>query len=267
MTHNSFMTAPQPLARIEQIERELSELVVLLPRFLERSDPRVIQWEDEIERSLQGKGNRAKAFEVRAFLAHMTGDIEFVERCMERAEINGASELALAALRTTIYSNLGFSTKAQEAGRRAFEVARLNLAIGVLWMTSAGALNFAAKLLDQAALAKIDCSHITHYDAILKVASYTKMNVFSDAEFGKILDMAGELMREKKLFWLDLAPRISFDAEMNCAGIRYRLDVSPEEASELNSQLTEKIVEADLVLVPLTVRFIGVQLEPTRVGF
>lgn len=255
------MTAPQPLARIDEIENQLAELIVLLPRYLDSDDPRLVQWNDEAEQCLQAKGNRAKVHEVKAILAHMIGDIDFAERCLTRAETNGASDIALSATRVAIYLNLGFAGKALEVGRQWFHVGRLNLSQGLPKVIGSGGFKFAAEMLDAAQAAKIDCSPISQYDAILKIATAAKMNVYSDAQYAKVLDLAGEIMRANRLFWLDLEPRISFDAEMDCAGIRYRVDVTPEVASELNSQLTDKIVEADLTVIPLTVRFIGVQVQ------
>lgn len=64
-------------------------------------------------------------------------------------------------------------------------------------------------------------------------------------------------MRERQLIWLDDAPQLSFDEEMDCPGVRWRVDMSPEDATDMSFKFIERLVAADLDSVPLTVGFIG----------
>lgn len=250
------MSAAIPVKKVKEIVDEMGNLVVLLQRHLTWDDERVIAWRDRLEAGLVS-GERSKTFLAFAMLHHLYGDADTMERFYDRALAAGASYLEVASDRIPVCLNLGFASKALSDCLQCYSVDALNIGSGLPFVVSSGGFSFAAKLIKAAELAKIDLSHVSQIQQITQVAQGAAMNSLDDAQYAKVLDLAGDVLRANSLFWLDLAPRFNFDAEMCCAGVRYRVGVTPKAAAELTNDFTNRLIDSGLIEVPITVRFIG----------
>lgn len=257
------MSAPLPIKKADEILNEMGELVILLHRYLSWDDERVIAWRDRLDAGLVS-GGRSRTFEVLAMLHHLHGDVDGMDRLYERALAAGASSLEVAADRIPVYLNLGFTSKALSDCRLCYSANNLNIAIGLPFVVASGGFSLAARLIKSAELAKIELSHVSQIQKIMQVAQGASMNSFDDTQYAKVLDLAGDVLRENRLFWLERAPRFSFDAEMRCVGFRYRVGVTPEVATALTNDFTNRLIDTGLIEVPVSVRFIGTLSEPNE---
>ena len=249
------MTAPVPVKITDTVHDEATAVLFSLGRYLEADDPRVLHWNDELNKAMPA--GRAHAFLVMADVAHMTGDIELVERLITRAETAGAQGPAVMSRRQGIYSNLGYASKALKQAKDLVSVRMHNISMSLPTTVCNGGFHFARELLEQARLAQLPLEHVDQIDEIRRIAAGTLGVPFTDEEYASVLDIAGQLLRERGLLWLDRAPRLSFDDEMGCPGVRYRLEVTPEEAVEMDFLFIDRLIAADLDRVPMTVGFVG----------
>ena len=81
----------------------------------------------------------------------------------------------------------------------------------------------------------------------------------TDADFAPMLEVAGELLRERRIFPGWTAQIISTD--LNDGGpsvlMQYRLGISAEEAAEMNLELVDRLVDRNLDRPGLYVGFVG----------
>lgn len=225
-------------------------------RYLRPDDPRILHWNDELTKALPA--GKAVAFLTMADVAHLTGDMDLFERLIARAETHGASEMQIRGRLQSAYNNLGYASKSLEQLRGLFSIQSQNVGIGLPRSISSGGFEFARTLLAQARLANLDLSHVDQIDEIRRIAEGTRDIAVPDEQYARVLDIAGDVMRAHSLLWLDRAPRYSFDDEMACPGIRYRLEVTPEEAVEIGFEFIDRLLAEDLDHIPLSVGFIGV---------
>lgn len=249
------MTAPVPKKTASVIYDEIMSVILVLGRYLEADDPRVLRWNDELTKAMPA--GRAIAFLTMADVAHVMGDMELFERMISRAETQGANEAEVRARRQSIYNNLGYASEGLKLIQGLYSIRAQNIGSGLPRAVSTGGFSLARDLLEQARLAKLDLSHVDQINEITQIAEASRNLGLPDEEFARVLDIAGGIMRERRLLWLDRAPRFSFDDEMGCPGIRYRLEVTPEEAAEIDFEFINKLITADLDRVPFTVGFVG----------
>ncbi|UST52928.1 hypothetical protein NF681_11290 [Comamonadaceae bacterium OTU4NAUVB1] len=249
------MTNPSPEKVAIEIPEAVSELLFHIGHYIPSDDPRIIGWIDDLTKAMPA--GRAEAFLAMAVVSHITGDIDRAVRFFERAETAGAPRQWLARLRCAVYQNLGFFTEAVIHGRQAFSIEVHNVGMGLPIVAAAGGFGFVAELLEQARLGQVDLGYVEQIEEIRQIAQFAQSNDIPDERFSAVLDIAGSLMRERQLIWLDDAPQLSFDEEMDCPGVRWRVDMSPEDATDMSFKFIERLVAADLDSVPLTVGFIG----------
>lgn len=250
------MTAPIPVKAFDKIHAEMSSLSYTMGDYLELDDPRLMKWADELERL-----PRSQKFLGLALLRHLIGDIDDAERMFARAETAGAADENVMAIRLPVYINLGFASRALEICKTIFSVQALNLGVGLQITMTCGGVGFARDILKAAALAGVDLSNVTQYAQIVRITEAQSLKAVEDISFSKVLDAAGKVMRKHSLFWLEHAPRFSYDGEMGCLGVRYRMDMTPESADRINEELIELLIESDLVAIPITVSFVGTQIQ------
>lgn len=250
------MTAPIPKTVAGEIHKELQTRLLTIPRYLEEGDSLYIQNMDELQKGLFA--TRVESLLAMATLAHMTGDIDHAERFMARAETAGASAVDVTAQRVAMNQNLGYASRALGLCEQAIRGPKIVFSFGLPVLPGVGGFSLLRLALETAEAAKIDLRRVDQIEDIRFMAQATAALPFTDQQYAAVLDLAGEILRARKLFWLDSAPRMFFDEEMQCAGIRYRVAVPPEEAAVMESELVRAIVGNNLDDVPITVGFIGV---------
>ncbi|KTT17967.1 hypothetical protein NS331_16555 [Pseudacidovorax intermedius] len=103
----------------------------------------------------------------------------------------------------------------------------------------------------------IDLSAIDQIEDVKMMAHKAFEFGIPDSEYARVLDLAGEMLRQRRLFWLDRSPRLLFDEEMDCHWVQFRIAVSPEDAADMTGELISLLVEADLDRLPINVSFYG----------
>lgn len=246
------MTAAIPARAFDKIHQEVSRLLAYIPRFLEIDDPQLMKWEDDLEQL-----PRSQKFLGLALLRHLTGDVEAAEKMFIRAETAGANNLEVMGLMLPVYLNLGYASKALEICRTTFSVKALNIGVGLPLALASGGIALTSELMSAAKKAQLDLSHVSQIRQITRIAEETALLASADAMYAKVLDVAGSIMRKHRLFWLEQSPRFSYDPEMGCIGIRYRMATTPEEASILNEEFISSLISSELIGIPMTLSFVG----------
>lgn len=251
------MPAPLPVTTIEVAGREMDAAIVDLGHFLANDDERVVAWDAEIDKSFLKEPGFAHA--GWAQLAQLRGDIEMVEHHVARSKKNGFDAQMVNHIAFMAYANLLYGTKGSALAQTHVDVKFQNIGKSIGTVASLGAFSRVNTLLVQAEAAAIDISHVKQIDTIKLMATEMSQAGVSDAEFAKVIDAAGDVMRQRRLFWLESQPRFGFDHGIGCAMIRHRVDVLPSEASSMNLELATILLDRRLEHVPLTVGFVGVK--------
>ncbi|MET3915166.1 hypothetical protein ABID97_001948 [Variovorax sp. OAS795] len=250
------MIAPVPAKVTSRIDKEVSRLLLQdVPRYLEPSDPRVVGWLDELANAMPA--GRKEAFFTMASVYHLTGDLKTTNAMYERARTHGATEDEIAACSIPAYLNLGYPSKAAAFCKMVVSIQKSNITIGLPSAVSTGAFQFVGELLEQARKAELDLTAVEDIGDIQAMVRAASSSGFGDEQYSQVLDVAGAVMREQRLFWLNESPRYHFDEEMELLAIRYLIDVSPEDAAALTADVSKRIVELGLEAVPLSVAFVG----------
>lgn len=249
------MTAAIPAKAFSKIREEIALTLYSIRDYMEIDDPRIMRWADELERL-----PRSEKFLGLASLRHLNGDMDGVERMFARAETAGSSEDEIISLRVPIYLNLGYPTKSLQLCREFSDVAKLNLGNSLPLALASGGVSICTSIVKAAAKAKIDLSHVPQFKQIEAIATAPHLAKIEDERYAEVLDLAGAVMRKYRLFWLETAPRFSYDPEMRCFGIRYRLDATLEVSNRLNDDFIELLVQSKLFSVPVTVSFVATRV-------
>lgn len=92
-------------------------------------------------------------------------------------------------------------------------------------------------------------------------AAMGKLGV-KDADIAACIDVIGEMLLARKLLWLNRAPDILVTGDETgepSLAMEFRLPISAASAAELNWELVERLVDADLFRPGVTFGFIGVR--------
>lgn len=188
-------------------------------------------------------------------------------RCLEivaNIQANGAIDLArIASLQ--LNANFLYAAKAQSLVAEVFDnpcdwdYHRIISSAVTVGAFSEIALGIKKAQLDSRAIT------VTKLIPIALKASETLAELgISDAQVALCLDVAGEVMRSRRMLWMGSGPDIYVvpaSSGTPAVSIEYRVPISAVDASSMSWELTEKIVDRDLYVPGLSVGFLGV-LEP-----
>lgn len=257
------MTAPVPKKVTEQISEEISALMPTLARYIDPSDPMILDWTDRLEKAMPA--GRKAYFIAMSMVYHMTGNIDATEKMFARAATQGASEFEILSYRIHQYENMGFQSLALGACRQILSLRTFGPETGLHRAIGCGGFKLAADLLKQAELMKVDLQNVSQIDSIRHVAKAAEGELgVDDVVFARVLDLAGKQLRKRQLFWLGRHPGIDFDEEMRTVGIRYSVDVSADEAAAMTDDFIDNVINEGLENVPITVRFLGVAVPAAQ---
>jgi hypothetical protein len=193
-------------------------------------------------------------------MAHFQGDVENAEHYLRRAQERGGAPEAVAENALMVYSNLVYATKAQAAARTSVDIRFGNVREKIASVLASGGVSQVRTLLGQAEKAGLDMDTIAQMAAMKEIAANMPQTAEEDKRMAAAIDCAGEVLRERKLFWLERAPRFRYDASTGCMGIRYRVAVAPSEAAQMTLQVADLLIARQLQDVPLTLGFTGVRV-------
>jgi hypothetical protein len=100
-----------------------------------------------------------------------------------------------------------------------------------------------------------------HAAAALKLIGQT------EDDLAAIIDVAGEVQRERRLQWLDRVPQVvslnGNESTDSAPGVHYffRVDASPVVAAEMTGEAGWRVIDRDLQRTGLSVAFVGSRVE------
>lgn len=175
----------------------------------------------------------------------LTGDIENAVKHLKNAKKLGASN-AMTAL-TVAYSNLGFFSKAQEVFKDS-QNPKTGEGFFLMYATvglASGAFATLNNFINQSIDMNLDMSSISVDKSMVERSAKVLNDAdISDAQVAAIMDIAGEVMRENRLFFHGKAPEISIGDSHGtnpCVYIGYLLPVTPAEAADLYMEFTARL--------------------------
>lgn len=221
----------------------------------------------ECERLQKSDVVRASLF--KALLYSGIGDTEEMKRWFANAERNGAADQVLVErLRHSV--NHGHATQALNMAPQAFARRGLHTLMSIADMVAAiGAFN----TIVQAVGTSQERGEVLRMTPLLDVAKrgaqvMAQLGV-SDADIAAMLDVAGEMLRERKLLWQNNCIDLSvLDASQGgpALSLAYRIDLSPAQAAQMGWALTEELVRRDLLRYGVSVDFLGTAIAKPKVA-
>lgn len=233
----------------------MNDAILGASRFLASDDPRILEWDQQIDRVHHRFPGAAIL--CWGMLAHLQGDADHAKSLYDNSRKNGVAAEIAADAKFTAFCNLVYASRAQPLIAGLFGAEQLNIGAGLPQVLSTGAISHAARMLEQAERANIGLSNVDQIAVMREIVSELTRLGASDAELAAAIDCAGEVLRKRRLFWQDRAPRYLYDKGTGCMGVRYRIDVSPSEAAEMNEELTDLLIDRNVHLAPVTLGFIG----------
>jgi hypothetical protein len=203
------------------------------------------------------------AYELIGFIKAMCGDVEGARAAIENAKRLGYQNphTRLAA----VYLNNGYASRGLECVRMAIDCREpapfqdiLRLGVG------SGAFHAVCQAVEAAnangTVLKIDLNML---NLVRQAANVIQTLGYEPDIVTRMADHAGEIMREKRLLWMNDTPtlRATVDADGDATLLySYRVGVTPQEASDMNWQLAQRLADADLIRPGIAVEFVGERL-------
>ena len=204
---------------------------------------------------------------MRSILASLEGDIDEAERWIQNAGLlnhPGANQARLFTL-----ANLGYATRGLAHVRQSMRAGMADVSPMFGAALAVGAFTTIARIVDETPAASQVLAAIANpsIEVARRGAKALALAGCTEDELAHVLDVAGEVLRERRLLWLDPQPGfIVLDGTEGDGGtpgihVSYRVDVSPHEAAEMASEVADRLAERDLMPVALSVSFIGSRVE------
>lgn len=237
---------------------EINEYLAVMQRHITMDDERYIDWQARSTRIGEPALAGARAL-CRALIAHMAGDAYGFEAEIGESRIAGAPQQLIFESQLIGYSNLTFGTKALDVFRRIVDIKYLNIQRFIQVGAAIGAFQRIEELVAQATKAKLELASLAALPAWRTAARILQGRNFTDEQCAKVVDVAGEVLRDRELFWLGLQPKVVPDEGQGVVLLRYRVATSPASAAEMTGQMVAKLIDAGLDDAPLLITFVGVQ--------
>lgn len=195
-----------------------------------------------------------------ALLAHIDGDFEKASRYLENAKNLRYTKSEIDSYELQICANLLYATQALELYKSSVNLANGNISKSLLWGLACGAFQTSRGLIEQAKSAKISLEQDSLALDIVAASDLLKSLEVSDIVCAQVLDSAGEVMRSKRLFWMNRCPDLYVNIDVGFLRVDLRIDATPEQASKMTLELIDKLIVKSLLNIPFTVDFLGVKI-------
>jgi hypothetical protein len=252
------MPTAVPLEVANAVWSEINAYIAVMQEHLTTTDERYLDWHSRTEQLAAPDLAGARAL-CRALLEHLTGNAHDFELAVRDARIANALQQKIYETQLIGYSNLTFATKALGVFRRTVDIKNLNIQRFIEVGVTIGSFQRIDELVTQAASAKLDLASLSRLPAWLKASQILRARNFSDEQCAKVVDVAGEVLRDSALFWLDTHPKVVPDEGQGLVLLRYRVATSPADAAAMTGRMVEKLIDAGLDEAPLMITFVGAQ--------
>lgn len=235
------MTTPSPATIAGEIQSRLEPYQVAGGAFLvgDNFDFRSIY--QEIRKLIKVDAQMGYLFEAQYF--QLLGDVEQARAALAKALKLGYG-LTYTQVATACLINLGFFSEAQEFFKVAGDPKNGSFLSRFHSGLTCGAFNRTFAFLEQAKLMKLDLTMFPA-DKVIRIKRVLDAAELSDEEIGRVLDVAGEVMRERRTFYLNPAPDVDVaDEPWNsspCVYVTFRLSLPHEEVAAMYADLSERL--------------------------
>jgi hypothetical protein len=195
-----------------------------------------------------------------ALLAHIDGDFEKASIFLDNAKRLRYNKSEIDSYELQICANLLYATKALSLYKSSVNLANGNISKSLQRGLTCGAFQASYELIELAKSAKIGISQDYPIQDIVAASYLLKSLGVSDDVCAQVLDSAGEVMRSKKLFWLNREPDLYVNIDEGFIRLDLRIDATPEEATKMTLELIDKLIEKSLLNLPFTVDFLGAKI-------
>ena len=213
------------------------------------------------------KDDAATAFVLRGILVSTSGDIEAAISNFDAArKLNAA---AVDAAQMDALSNLGYASRALGLARSKMVAGSPDLSMMFPSALASGAAETVERVITDVQAFGQGLAPIAN-DLILlarDVAAALRSSGHTEDQLAAVLDVAGEVIREYRLLWLDQMPQVLVQSgeedEDSAPGVHflYRADISAAEGARLTGEIGWRLVDRDLMFTALTVAVVGMRRE------
>lgn len=249
------MQVLKPATIAQRIGNQINTAMIAMTTFFEPNEFRILRWSDELNQLM--KANAMEGYRWQAILHHMTGNVGGMELSMQNASRLGLQPSDFSGNLLIGYANLTMATKALPHYQSGIDVKYGNISGGLSTGLAVGLFQRANELLEQLGLAALSAPKEVNMDKVKLATQVLRSQGVTDELCATVVDAAGEVLRERKLFWLDQSPEY-FVNDMSCTvGLQYRVSVDHSEAALMTMQTAEKLIERNLDTLPFYVTFLG----------
>lgn len=249
------MQVLKPATIAQRIGDQINTAMIAMTTFFEPNEFRILRWSDELNQLM--KANAMEAHRWHAILHHMTGNVGGMELSMQNASRLGLQPSDFSGNLLIGYANLTMASKALPHYRSGIDVKYGNISGGLSIGLAVGLFQRANELLEQLGLAVLRVPKEVNMDKVKLAAQLLRSQGVTDEVCATVVDAAGEVLRERKLFWLDQSPEYFVNDVSGTVGLQYRVSVDHSEAALMTMQTAEKLIERNLDTLPFYVTFLG----------
>jgi hypothetical protein len=236
------MPAAVPATIASEIGKKLGKLVFNSSEFRAADEFQIRRLSMDIDKLM--KVDAADGHLLKSGVSQLIGNVDAMRYEIKCAEALSSSP-AVQRVMTCNLINLGFFSEAQQAFRAAIDPRRGEFSVGLEIGFACGAFSTMAMTIEQAMRMNIEVPAEVQSRLGRIMLVLTKANI-TDETIGGMLDVAGAVMRQNRLFFHGLEPEIMAvddDDLGQCVYMTYMLAVSPERAAELQYDLTCRLVD------------------------
>lgn len=234
------LTAPNS----EQTIGKLNELWISARRYYDQSDWRLRQVAKLGAQLL--RSDTAAGWSVLAGVSALSGDEVSARENADKA-VRISSQPGTIFTKASILGNLGYFSQAGQVFRQVLSVDVLPAPlIGERAIASGSVLALDEVIKKAGNMPTAVSDHLQK--TVCVAAEILRRNDVSDEDVGVWLDKAGEIMRERRLFFMaDALLFATTEEDFGQVDLSFVIDVNSEQAAELNQELVERCVRAEVV--------------------
>jgi hypothetical protein len=197
---------------------------------------------------------------MQALIFGIVGNYERADACLLNAERNFGHDQA-GQTRVAILAN---QVRASEAFVAATKALKQKGAVPLMDIgeaaCSVGAFRIVRDAIDVALQNKEQLAMTTYVHTVRAAVKVLDQANVPDEVVAKVIDVAGELVRERGLLWMNDKPDVLVvPPELGGPVLQmvYHVWVSPEESAHMNWELFERLDDLDLIFPGFQVSFVG----------
>lgn len=250
------MTAPVAKTKGPNLLNELSEFVTKAHRHIEIDDKSISyqKWCREAENVM--RVDAAMGSIVKAKLSEAHGDVVRADYWYDNFVKLTKNHSAIAVYQLVTYSNLGYGSKGLQVFREHVDISHGNIGETIWLAIGVGAFQYMNELIKQAQRGKLELPEL-NMALSQEIAELMAASGTSDDTCAAVIDVAGEVLRKRRLFWLGDHAKFILDKHSNSVLMRFSVEASYKDASRMTMEAAEILIERNLDSSALMIDFVG----------